>query len=332
MNTRSNGGTRRPRLDQVAPLEPDHPTDRLLDLPLHARPREVPHEEVRGQPPVHLELTVPPAPSAVEHRSGDVGAEDRQVPRRRAPGSARGSPSRSLYGSCPVEHPADQIDRVRVRAPALDQLRQHASCAATRTGEVAEERRLVRGQRVDDAARAAPTSLRGSELLDELADRLDAVGRATSGSSRDSARYSLPGSSTIAVRSRISFAQEREVFGGRSWRSRGRDHEAAPASTSASRPTPIRRTISPGNEGSGSAASASPARDDEPGHAPDDARRLVLDDQMAAGLRRRPRSRAARRAPSRSARSPGAVGRSARRPSGTADRPTAGTSSRAGPS
>ena len=67
--------------------------------------------------------------------------------------------------------------------------------------DVAEEGRLVGGQRVDDLVRAARTSRSLAEDLHQLGERTQPGIARASGSSRVSARYSLPGSSTIAARS-----------------------------------------------------------------------------------------------------------------------------------
>ena len=196
----------RPRghgVDEVVPLEPDHPTDRLLDLPLHARPREVPHEEVRREPPVHLQLTVAPATRTVEHRSRRCRCRGSTAATSSSSGKCSRIDIARLYGSWPVEHPADQMASVRVRS-----LRSSSSGSTTGAQrfervEVAEERRLVRRQRVHDLVVQRRRELAVRSFPTSSATTGQPWSRAT-GSSRDSARYSLPGSSTMAARTCIS--------------------------------------------------------------------------------------------------------------------------------
>ena len=88
----------------------------LFDLPLHADALEVAHQHLRRQAAVDLELAVPAAPGLGQHLVGEVGRDDA------APSSPGASPSRPariiamLYGSWPLEQPADQMVIRRSRA------------------------------------------------------------------------------------------------------------------------------------------------------------------------------------------------------------------------
>src|SRR5918998_3980157 len=157
----------RQRGGQVALARGHHAPQRRVDLPLGARPGEVPDEHRRRQPAVDLELAELPGPRPLDHLAGEVGRGD-------------GDPARGVGQRVLEEH----RDRVRLlpagagrrpdlqplgRAAGRQQGGQHRRGEGGERVAVPEPRRLVRGQRLDDPAgrlRAGP----GADRVDQLAD------------------------------------------------------------------------------------------------------------------------------------------------------------------
>src|SRR3712207_4147222 len=185
----------RQRSGQVALARRDHAPQRRGDLPLGARPGEVPDEHRRRQAPVDLELAEPPVRvRATISRERSVAVMETRVA---ALGSASPSSIAIVYGSCPLEQAADQICS-RSAGPRTD----------SSDGRTVEAR-AVNGSpsRNHDVSFvvSASTILRVDSGLGRV--RTESTSWPTSGrpmdramgSRRASTRYSLPGASTMAL-------------------------------------------------------------------------------------------------------------------------------------
>ena len=140
---------------------------------------------------------------------------------------------------------------------------------------VAEPRRLVGGQRLDDADAVGLLGTGRARRVTYASTSASPASRA-SGSSRLSTRYSLPGASWIALRRRTRSA------------TKANDSGLTPSGHPASdedRPLPAQQALDVGaTSRERQHAVREPGGRDRAGHPPHDARRLVLDDDGAAGV------------------------------------------------
>ena len=279
------------RRGEVAALEPGHRPHLRLRAPSPAPACSKYRDQVlRRQAAVDLELGVRGRPGPLDHRRRDVGADDLRG-RRRASREPVEQQHRQRVGLLAAG--AGRRPDASARAgPAPDQLGQQVLRRAPGTGGVS------RNHEVSFVVMASTTSV--GERASPRRSR--ATSASTSRSPTVAGERRQPGLDEVLLAGlQVDGAALAHELGDEGEVGRGQGHRGH-------RPPRRPRRDERGSRargrscGSGRTAVGQPGAGDGAGHAPDHAGRLVLGDDLAAGVPDRRRSRARRPGPCRSAR------------------------------
>jgi hypothetical protein len=250
---------RRPGAHEVQHPQVHHPADLLGQPPVRAVAGEVADQQRRRQAPVHLQLGVPGGGRSLQDLAGQVGAEDPDVPTGDL-GEAGAQEHRQRVRLLPRRAGGRPEREAALGGTGSDERREQVLLERDEGVDVAEERRLVRGHRLDHLGVEAVDG-GGPQPRDERRHAVEAVASGERGQT---------GLDEVALRVRQhdgrlaphEVGDVAEVQG-----AQGGGHRPASAADRdwTARPTPARAPSTSATRSRGTTSSARPARTTAPG-------------------------------------------------------------------